>query len=470
MNMLCDICADTFNKSNRKELICIECNKSCCIACFESYITSSVNDADCMFCHKVFDRDFFVKNTSSALQGRYKTHREQILLDREKAKLPETMEKYYEYYITIQKFIQEVIEIRKRKMIIRNKRYEIRKIQNKTKQEMYENQTLKSESFHLSTILYPKERVISKWYSSFEKVLLENKEEKIKQNKIMCQCPLDTCKGFVYTTGKCGVCDTKVCTKCRCIDNEENHECLESDIETVKLLKADSKACPKCATFIFKISGCNQMWCTQCHTAFDWKTGLEVTSNIHNPHYFHWINKGQNNQNNQNNQENMNPCGGDIQYNQLVTHSKIVCKHREDLFVIIVEMYRTRLHIIHVNIVDIRANIHDNPETENLNLRLKWLNNEITESKWKFELQKREKAKVVNTSKIQIFEMVSTVLNDINHKILHINDIDGIEEIMKEFFNLLEYANNSFETLSKAYKIKTTIFYFYTEQSRIEIK
>jgi len=66
--------------------------------------------------------------------------------------------------------------------------------------------------------------------------------------------------------------------------------------------------------------------------------------------------------------------------------------------------------------------------------------------------------------------MVSTVLNDINHKILHINDIDGIEEIMKEFFNLLEYANNSFETLSKAYKIKTTIFEFNTEQNRIEIK
>ena len=41
---------------------------------------------------------------------------------------------------------------------------------------------------------------------------------------------------------------------------------------------------------ISKIDGCNQMWCTQCHVAFDWKTGA-IQNSVHNPHYFEWLRK-----------------------------------------------------------------------------------------------------------------------------------------------------------------------------------
>ena len=46
----------------------------------------------------------------------------------------------------------------------------------------------------------------------------------------------------------------------------------------------DSKQCPKCKNYIQRIYGCNQMFCTICHTCFNWVT-LEILDkvNVNNP-------------------------------------------------------------------------------------------------------------------------------------------------------------------------------------------
>jgi len=66
------------------------------------------------------------------------------------------------------------------------------------------------------------------------------------------------------------------------------HTCNTDDLATAKLLDSDTKQCPKCATGIFKIEGCDQMWCTQCHTAFSWIFGNIDLKSIHNPHFYEW--------------------------------------------------------------------------------------------------------------------------------------------------------------------------------------
>jgi hypothetical protein len=74
---------------------------------------------------------------------------------------------------------------------------------------------------------------------------------------------------------------------------EEGHECKEDDLSTVRLIRKETKPCPKCSARISKIDGCDQMWCVECKTAFSWKSGNVVNGAIHNPHYYEYLRKTQ---------------------------------------------------------------------------------------------------------------------------------------------------------------------------------
>ena len=82
----------------------------------------------------------------------------------------------------------------------------------------------------------------------------------------------------------------RYCSKCF-QPKDEGHECDEDMVKTAELLRKDTKSCPNCSEMIHKIEGCNQMFCTNCGTGFDWKTLRIVTGIIHNPHYFEYQSK-----------------------------------------------------------------------------------------------------------------------------------------------------------------------------------
>lgn len=104
---------------------------------------------------------------------------------------------------------------------------------------------------------------------------------------IPCRAPV--CRGFVSLADRhCGMCRAVHCTQCWEV-RDVGHLCDDGYVKTVDMLKRDSTSCPKCATMIFKTDGCNQMFCTQCHTAFDYRTGKVETGPVHNPHYFEWL-------------------------------------------------------------------------------------------------------------------------------------------------------------------------------------
>lgn len=123
-------------------------------------------------------------------------------------------------------------------------------------------------------------------------------------------CSDKNCNGYLDLNWTCVSCSTETCSKCLEI-KEFEHVCDENVINTIKLLNKDTKSCPRCSFAISKIDGCDQMFCTSCHTAFSWKTGLVDESRIHNPHYYEYLRSIRTSSNDDIPREE-GQCGGDI--------------------------------------------------------------------------------------------------------------------------------------------------------------
>jgi hypothetical protein len=97
-------------------------------------------------------------------------------------------------------------------------------------------------------------------------------------------CPATDCRGFVMPSEKsCGSCKKNVCMTCRSF-LANPHTCDAEVLKSLAFLATDSKPCPKCAALIFRIAGCNHMFCTNCRTHFDWATAA-ILGNSTNAHY-----------------------------------------------------------------------------------------------------------------------------------------------------------------------------------------
>ena len=88
--MSCDICCEKLNNSTRKNVRCNYCEASCCKMCFQKYLLEKI-DNHCMNCKKIFSFDFIDQNCSKTfINGELKKHRENVLLEQQKAMIPET--------------------------------------------------------------------------------------------------------------------------------------------------------------------------------------------------------------------------------------------------------------------------------------------------------------------------------------------------------------------------------------------
>lgn len=267
----CQICCEKYNKSNHVPIKCTSCDFEACRQCHTKFILDPTNAIpNCMNCHKELQREFLVeKFTQKFVTQDWKKHREQIMLQKERALLPTR---------------QPVAEMIRRKDVLKRENdellrqiIELRTRQNQCQREIgnieyrvrvgpaadaYINQhpnVSASAAPHTSTFIRP------------------------------CPNTANDCRGFLSTQWKCNLCSMWACKDCHEIKGttqDAPHECNPNNLASAKLIDTETRPCPKCGARVFKISGCNQMFCTACNDcAFDWVTG-RIETIIHNPHYF----------------------------------------------------------------------------------------------------------------------------------------------------------------------------------------
>ena len=476
----CSICFDTFNKTTKKQTKCSYCDASVCRACIQQFLLmDTATDPVCPSCRAAWSYDFLTDHlTKSFRTGEYKTHREKVLVDRERARFPETQEQAAAYKNAIE-FIKPLDEeVGRLRLQMRedpaSKAFDtgaaaFRKHMNempfKDRMTYYSSPEYRRRVHDLDVLKLRKNTAIEPACKRIRQIYRNTRQHReLRDNygivlrgnqgvqeqtekerrEFIRKCPSNACEGFLSTALKCGLCGIQACKDCHEI-KQDNHVCNPATVETIKAIAKEAKPCPNCASSISKIDGCDQMWCTQCKTAFSWRTGKIETNIVHNPHYFQWMREtGQT--------IARNP--GDIPCNvpdRLERHMSrnpfIADPNRNDLL-----NYLNNIN--HLRMIDWRNHRHSLEHLETgewrRQLRVKRMVNEVTEDAWKTTLQKQEKALHKERAKVQLLDMYTNSAYDILSQLLN-DEPKPSEQVLSELTQLYTFVEAENEKIHKAY-------------------
>jgi len=455
--MTCEICVETFNKTIRKKTTCSNCDINICAKCVKRYLTQSIQQPNCMQCKTIYtehfmDTQFSVNFRKTTLQKL----REDIMIEKEKQHLPGLMHRAAAFKEE-QQYVKRINEVSK-------KYNEVHAASNKLINILRAYDTIgknNDDSEYLNVQnAYDRLRTEAQVHVELNKIY---RAEKSKLNRIymyggtvrvsaIINCITNGCKGFLDNDFKCGLCSITVCKDCHeeiIGGDNSKHSCNAASVETIKMIQSETKPCSKCSTPIYKIEGCDQMFCTQCHTAFSWTTGLIETGRIHNPHYFQWLRT-----------RHVHvpreigdvPCGGlphypyieNILLNLLVPTANILyCRAILSLahFIQDKELPKYPVTQGRSNDMDI-SSIH-------------YLAGIITEKQWGNQLFKHEKLREINTEKRLILDMLLAVLVDYFNKINLMTSAMQVDQMLTEIEQLRCYYNSCIENLCKGFEISS---------------
>ena len=337
---LCSICYDPFTAKTRQKIVCQYCPAEACRQCQQDYLLSTFEDPHCYLCKRGWNADFMVNSFPLTFRNAtLRKHRRKILVQREKALLP-AMQIFVEALNNIRAANTLRDECSKRRDAVGKELTPMHETAFNLRQAympLYEKRaTLTAEELPVYRELRANFRAANKAIEDFTKEVYnpaydawrdadievrhwmriyangEDGEEGAQRSRreFLMRCPADDCRGFLSTAYKCGTCNKHTCSECLELTDSQGsdtldaqssaldaqgpaivHVCKPDMVETAKAIKKETRACPKCAARIFKIDGCDQMWCTMtgCNTAFSWNTGHVVTGRVHNPHYYEWL-------------------------------------------------------------------------------------------------------------------------------------------------------------------------------------
>ena len=410
----CSVCCSV----RIKIISCPYCSYVSCTECNEKYALESINKPHCMSCKKEFSNQFFYDNfTKTFITKKYKIHRQQILFEREKYLLPATQPEVEKIHKK-EKLYKQIDDIRK---LI----YDLKIQESQIKDQIYNIDLIRND---------------------------DSKGEEKEEKTYICPCPNNDCRGFLSTRYKCGICNVQACSECREI-KKENHTCNPDILESVKEIKKTTRDCPNCRTLIFKISGCDQMYCTQCHIAFSWRTGKVEKGMVHNPHYFEYLRANGDIPRN----PNEDRCGG-LPNVWFLNNSVFRVYFEKPVFRftklhsivgdLLAQIYREVRHIREVEIRELPT-LLDNQS--NIDLRISFLLKEISEDEFKIKLQRREKERTKKLEYREVLDMYTNVMQDL---FFELEQTHNYLKFIKEEEKVRSYVDSGISSINQKYDSK----------------
>lgn len=485
--MDCSICCEKYNKSLNAKITCYftSCNFEACKTCIRTYLLNTTNDPHCMSCKNPWDTKFIVDNLNrSFVDNDYKKHRKQLLVEREISRTPELMN-----------LVEQTKHIEEKEDELKDLTEEYNKI--------------RMRFTELGSQIGEKKFEIRR--------IKEGEDGGTERKKFIMPCPGDNCKGYLSTQYKCEVCKLYTCPDCFEIigySKQDEHVCKEESLKSTELIKKETKGCPQCGVRIFKISGCDQMWCTECKVAFSWNTGKIILSqNIHNPHYYNYM---RNNGLLQNGDAPRNPgdvlCGGLIGYHSINSISRLLDRFKNssyEYFKILLtnnnalefltkysdspllvnldnklfnvigscisEMHRIINHITNYDLINIRNKVRylENHDT----ITVQYILNKKTKDELATNIFKNDNLRKKYTELLNVYELISvfgierfnTLYDDYlenssfiqkGHNNKFVGLLNIIFNIIDEFNNLIEYTNKQLKIISYTYNQSVALIHF----------
>ncbi len=260
----CDICVEYYTPTLNKKIICIYCDFACCKTCFKRYVSDEAHPMQCMQCHVEFSRTEIMRFLGSTYMTKeYKTYRENVVYERQKALMPATQAELET--ILIAENMLKQIERKQRQLEVQTvvSMAVVERLKQSpeitTIKEAFERYG-KLQKIH-TRYIDQRTGEIRTMTSEWRKISGSNKPQVLTYVK---QCPGDDCNALlslenVTDAGNmvCTVCRIECCKDCReCVTQSEEHTCDPNILETVNMLAKDTKPCPSCGVPIHKIEGC----------------------------------------------------------------------------------------------------------------------------------------------------------------------------------------------------------------------
>lgn len=384
---------------------CPFCDFKCCKSCLKRYLLEIQEDPKCMNCGKAYNREILLSLLPKTwLNKELKEHRESCLFEREVAMLPST-----------QPHVKREVERRNHAKRVAKLKEELERGRKYVMDKSREYQSARYDLMRLTNTPIPSEGEASAF---------------------MHRCSHLGCKGWLSTQYKCSVCERYTCPDCNGPkwEGRTRHVCDPEAVSSFSLIKKDSRKCPTCGIYIYKIDGCDQMFCTSCLKPFSWRTGRVLTTTIHNPHYFEAMERG------------MIRDPGDIPCGGLPTPSELrSTAGKECAFPL-----RVLRFVHHVQQVEMHRYPLEPPYDLNLSLRVRYSLSELSEDEFKSKLQRVEKDTEKKRAFGEVLQMLDHTLTD-ELRSLVLSQEPNVNEFKEKVGKLVDYGNDAFLGICNRY-------------------